>query len=57
MKRDRVKGLARSDDKKARLEAGSDLAMGRDMVDLQLDQIVREVTPPAAVGEMVSYSL
>jgi len=55
MKRERgVKGGGRLEDKRARLEAGEDLEVGKDLVDLQLQHIVKEVSPPTSVQDALS---
>jgi len=54
MKREAGAFLARTDDKKARWEAGLDLDLSRDITDLQVENILKEVSAPPAVKAQIT---
>ena len=54
MKREAAAPLSSLEDKKARWEAGLDLETARDIDDLQVENILKEVTAPAPVQTQVS---
>ncbi len=55
MKREAGTPLTSSEDKKARFEAGLDLDLSRDLSDLQVENILKEVTAPGPVQTQVRY--
>ena len=54
MKREAVTSLTSSEDKKARFEAGLDLDLSRDLSDLQVENILKEVSAPESVQIQVN---